>query len=235
MAYPRQDGRAKKEGKEMSELDIAQLADIVVKGDVAAGKSLVEKLLEAGHTPDRIIADGLLPGLTTVGDKYENEEFFLPELFSAGEVAKEVAALLEPHMKPGEATQKGTIVIGTVHGDVHDIGMNLVAATLRGAGYEIINLGSNVPAETFVDAVKRHSADILAMSALVTTTMAYMKTVVGALEESELRELVKVIVGGAPLDDAYAETIGADAYGRDARDGLRKVQELLPKKGGAKK
>jgi len=221
--------------EEMSELEVRQLTDIVVKGNVAEARSLAEKLLKAGNTPDRIIEDGLLPGLTTVGDKYENGEFFLPELFSAGEVAKEVVAILTPHIKPGESTQKDTIVMGTVYGDVHDIGMNLVAATFQGAGYEVINLGSNVPAEDFIDAVKRYHSDVLGMSALVTTTMTYMKTVIESLEASQLREPVKVIVGGAPLDEAYAETIGADAYAKDARDGLRKLKELLPKKGGVQK
>lgn len=219
----------------MSELEVRQLRDIVVKGNVAEARSLADKLLKAGNTPDRIIEDGLLPGLTTVGDKYENGEFFLPELFSAGEVAKEVVTILTPHIKPGESTQKDTIVMGTVYGDVHDIGMNLVAATFQGAGYEVINLGSNVPAEDFIDAVKRYHSDVLGMSALVTTTMTYMKTVIESLEASQLRELVKVIVGGAPLDEAYAETIGADAYAKDARDGLCKLKELLPKKGGVKK
>ena len=219
----------------MSELEVRQLTDIVVKGNVAEARSLADKLLKAGNTPDRIIEDGLLPGLMTVGDKYENGEFFLPELFSAGEVAKEVVAILTPHIKPGESTQKGTIVMGTVYGDVHDIGMNLVAATFQGAGYEVINLGSNIPAEDFIDAVKRYHSDVLGMSALVTTTMTYMKTVIESLEASQLRELVKVIVGGAPLDEAYAETIGADAYAKDARDGLRKLKELLPKKGGVQK
>jgi 5-methyltetrahydrofolate--homocysteine methyltransferase len=216
----------------MTKLDITQLADIVVKGDVTAGISLTEKLLKARNTPDRIIEDGLLPGLTTVGDKYENEEFFLPELFSAGEVAKEVLTLLDPHIKRGQAMQKGTIVMGTVHRDVHDIGMNLVAVTLQGAGYQVINLGSDVSADEFVEAIKRNNGRVLGMSALITPTMPYMKTVIDALEESGLRERVKVIVGGAPLDDAYARKIGADAYGKDARDGLRKVEELLPKKGG---
>jgi len=216
----------------MTKLDITQLADIVVKGDVTAGISLTEKLLKARNTPDRIIEDGLLPGLTTVGDKYENEEFFLPELFSAGEVAKEVLTLLDPHIKRGQAMQKGTIVMGTVHRDVHDIGMNLVAVTLQGAGYQVINLGSDVSADEFVETIKRNNGRVLGMSALITPTMPYMKTVIDALEESGLRERVKVIVGGAPLDDAYARKIGADAYGKDARDGLRKVEELLPKKGG---
>jgi 5-methyltetrahydrofolate--homocysteine methyltransferase len=128
--------------------------------------------------------------------------------------------------------QKGTIVMGTVHRDVHDIGMNLVAVTLQGAGYQVINLGSDVSADEFVEAIKRNNGRVLGLSALITPTMPYMKTVIDALEESGLRERVKVIVGGAPLDDAYAREIGADAYGKDARDGLRKVEELLPKKGG---
>ncbi len=216
----------------MSESCVAQLADIVIKGDVAAAKCLVEKLVKEGNASDRIIEDGLLPGLTTVGDNYEKGEVFLPELFSAGEVAKEVVSLLKHYAKPDETMHKGRIVIGTVQGDVHDIGMNLVAATLQGAGYEVFNLGSNVPVDAFVDAAKRHNADVVAMSALLTTTMTYMGTVIDALEESGLREQVKIIVGGAPLHDAYAKEIGADVYGKDPRDALRTVAELLPKEAG---
>jgi len=211
----------------MNESDLKRLVDVVVKGDVAAARSLAERLLKAGIPPHRIIEDGLLPGLTIVGDKYECGEFFLPELFSAGAVAKELVAFMAPYVKPGEAKEKGTVVIGTVYGDVHDVGMNLVAATLQGAGYQVINLGNNVPVESFIDAIKRNHGDILAMSALITTTMAYMRTVIDALGHSGLREQVKVIVGGAPLDDTYAKEIGADAYATDALDGLRKVGELL--------
>jgi methylmalonyl-CoA mutase cobalamin-binding domain/chain len=211
----------------MGELRVEQLADFVIKGDITGAVALTEKLLEAKIPRDHIIERGLLPGLKKVGEGFEGGELFLPELFSAGELAKQVCDLVRPYAKPGEASEKGTIVIGTVHGDVHDIGMNLVAANLEGAGYDVINLGSNVPAEDFVDAVKKHDADLLAMSSLLTTTMPYMKTVVAALTESGLREKVKVLVGGAPLDEAFAMKIGADGYGKDPADGLRKVETLL--------
>lgn len=216
----------------MQELRVEQLANFVIKGDVAGAISLVEKLLQLKIPTQQIIEEGLLPGLKTVGDRYECGEFFLPELFAAGMVASKVSDLLNPHTKPGEAEEKGTIIIGTVHADVHDIGMNLVGATFQGAGYKVVNLGNNVSAADFVDAVKKHNGDLLAMSALLTTTMSYMKTVIDAVVESGLRKQVKVIVGGAPLDDAFARRIGADAYGKDAGDGLHKVEMLIPRKGG---
>lgn len=216
----------------MQELRVEQLANFVIKGDVAGAISLVEKLLQLKIPTEQIIEKGLLPGLKTVGDRFECGEFFLPELFSAGEVATKVSNLLKPHTKPGEAEKKGTIIVGTVHGDVHDIGMNLVAATFQGAGYKVVNLGNNVSAADFVNAIKKHNGDLLALSALLTTTMLYMKTVINAVVESGLREQVKVIVGGAPLDDAFAREIGADAYGKDPGDGLHKVEMLIPRKGG---
>ena len=211
----------------MGKPDVTQLTAAVVDGNAARARSLVQELVQAGETVHRIIEDGLLPGLKTVGDKYEAGEFFLPELFAAGEVAKEVLSLLRPYMQNAEGVEKGTIVIGTVQGDVHDIGMNLVAATLEGAGYEIVNLGSNVAADRFVDAAKRHNADVVAMSSLLTTTMTYMGIVLSALEESGIRERIRILVGGAPLDDAYARQIGADAYGKDARDALRIIETFI--------
>ena len=219
--------REKDRRRALGELDYTQLAAAVVKGNANAARSLVQNLVQAGGTVDRIIEEGLLPGLKTVGDKYEAGEFFLPELFAAGEVAKEVLCQLEPYVQAGMGVNKGTIVIGTVHGDVHDIGMNLVAATLEGAGYNVVNLGSKVSADRFVDAAQRHTADVVAMSALLTTTMTYMGVVLDALKESGIRERIRVLVGGAPLDDAYARQVEADAYGKDARDALRIVETFM--------
>jgi methylmalonyl-CoA mutase cobalamin-binding domain/chain len=219
----------------MNEPSLDELVDIVVNGNVSEAKSLVNQLLKSGNSPDRIIEEGLLPGLTILGDKYENGQVFLPELFSTGEVAKQVVSILAPYIGSSDTAKKGTIIIGTVEGDVHDIGMNLIAATLHGAGYNVINLGSNVSSDRFIDAARQHGSDVLAMSALLTTTMVKMKTVIELLDRSGLRKNIKVIVGGAPLDDAYSRTIGADAYGRDARDGLRAVQRLLARDRGVKK
>jgi len=221
--------REKDRKRALGKLKFTELTAAVVEGNATAARSLVQELVQAGATVDRIIEEGLLPGVKTVGDKYEAGEFFLPELFAAGEVAKEVLSLLEPYVQAGVGVNKGTIVIGTVHGDVHDIGMNLVAATLEGAGYEVVNLGSNAAADCFVDAAKRHDADVVAMSALLTTTMTYMKIVLDALKESGIRERIRVVVGGAPLDDAYARQIEADAYGKDARDALRIIETFISK------
>jgi 5-methyltetrahydrofolate--homocysteine methyltransferase len=211
----------------MSDLSIGELSQVVISGNVPQGRSLTEKLIEAGNTPERIIEEGLLPGLITIGDQYEKGEAFLPELFSAGAVAKEVVDVLTPHIASGNESKKGTVVIGTVYEDVHDIGMNLIAATLLGAGYNVINLGSNVPDDKFVDAIVDNNANVLGLSALLSTTMPRMKGVIEALENADLRGSVKVIVGGAPLDDEFAQSIGADAYGMDPRDAIRKVHNLI--------
>jgi 5-methyltetrahydrofolate--homocysteine methyltransferase len=213
--------------EKMNELNVGELSEVVLNGNVLRSRPLTEKLIEAGNTPEQIIEEGLLPGLTTIGEQYENGEAFLPELFSAGAVAKEVVDVLTPYIASGHESKKGTIVIGTVFEDVHDIGMNLIAATLMGAGYKVINLGANVPDDKFIDALVENNANVLALSALLSTTMPRMKEIIEAMEKDDLRKSVKVIVGGAPLDDEFAKSIGADAYGMDPRDAIRKVHNLV--------
>jgi 5-methyltetrahydrofolate--homocysteine methyltransferase len=211
----------------MADSTIARLTDLVLKGDEAGVGELVEELLVAGTPPEEILEQGLFPGLTALGAQFEAGEVFLPELITAAEVAKQVLARVEPLIASGRSRRRGTIVVGTVSGDAHDIGMGVVAAMFRGAGYEVVNLGNDVSAMQFTRAVEKHGADALAMSSLVTTTMPYMKTVVDALQQTGLRDRVKVLVGGAPLDDAFAARFGADGYGRNAQDGIEKLTELL--------
>ena len=217
----------KNKEEEMQELE--KFAKFIETGDVERVRSLTEELLAKGITPSRIVEEGVVPGMDVVGQKYESGEYFLPELFMAGEAAKVVTAIIKPYLKKEGAKALGTVVIGSVFGDVHNVGKDLVASTLEGVGFKVTDLGVNVPAETFVEAAKKENADIVAMSALITTTMLVMKDVIKALNSGGIRSKVKVMVGGAPLDEKFAKEIGADAYGKDPREAVLKARELLSK------
>jgi len=217
----------KNKEEEMQELE--KFAKFIETGDVERVRSLTEELLAKGIIPSRIVEEGVVPGMDVVGQKYESGEYFLPELFMAGEAAKVVTAIIKPYLKKEGAKALGTVVIGTVFGDVHNVGKDLVASTLEGVGFKVTDLGVNVPAETFVEAAKKENADIVAMSALITTTMLNMKDVIKALNSGGIRSKVKVMVGGAPLDEKFAKEIGADAYGKDPRQAVLKARELLSK------
>jgi len=167
--------------------------------------------------------------MDVVGKKYESGEYFLPELFMAGEAAKVVTDIIKPYLGGEGEKGLGKVVIGTVFGDVHNVGKDLVASTLEGVGFRVINLGENVSSESFVEAAKRENADIVAISALITTTMLNMKEVIKALDSGGVRSRVKVMVGGAPLNESFAEEIGADAYGKDPREAVLKARKLLSK------
>ncbi|MBT9132411.1 MAG: Methionine synthase [candidate division WS2 bacterium] len=209
--------------------ELEKFAKFIETGDVERVRSLTEELLAKGITPSRIVEEGVAPGMDVVGQKYESGEYFLPELFMAGEAAKVVTAIIKPYLKKEGAKALGTVVIGSVFGDVHDVGKNLVASTLEGVGFKVTDLGTNVPSEEFVEAAKRENADIVAMSALITTTMLAMKDVIEALNSAGIRSKVMVMVGGAPLDEKFAKGIGADAYGKDPRQAVLKARELLSK------
>ena len=208
---------------------IAELRDKLVGLDFEGAKKAAQDALDAGVSPQKIVTGGIGEGMNIVGQKFEKSEYFLSELIVAGEVAKEVTQLLQPHLKGTQLKKLGKVVIGTVRGDLHDIGKNIVAMMLETAGFEVIDLGSDVPAENFVDAVKKHSPDIVGMSALLTVTMTEMATVIQQLKDSGVRKKVKVIVGGAPLTDDYAKSIGADAFGRDAVQGTEICKSWVAK------
>jgi 5-methyltetrahydrofolate--homocysteine methyltransferase len=207
--------------------ELQDLARSLEKGDFENVKSLTETLLAKGVPPSQIVGESVMPGMDTVGKKYENGEYFLPELFIAGEAAKQVTEILKPHMKKEAVKPLGTIVIGTIFGDVHDVGKNLVALTLAGCGFRIIDLGTNVSAEDFVKTAEKESADIVAVSALITTTMLGIKDVVKAVDSAWSPRKVKILVGGAPLDEAFANEIGADGYGKNAWEAVLKAREFL--------
>ncbi|RLI25565.1 cobalamin-binding protein [Candidatus Bathyarchaeota archaeon] len=210
---------------------LARLRDAIVNLDYEGIRDVAREAIEAGLSPYEAIMEGMAKGMDIVGQKYEQGEYFLAELIMAGETMKEGLSVLEPYMKKGEIKHIGKVVIGTVEGDLHDIGKNIVITLLTASGFEVVDLGVDVSAEKFVEAVRKHKPDIVAMSALLTTTMVNMEKVVKALEEAGLRDKVKIIVGGAPLTEEFAKQIGADAYGRDAVVGVEICRRWVSEKG----
>jgi corrinoid protein of di/trimethylamine methyltransferase len=198
----------------------------VVDLDIEGIKKAVTKAIEAGiHTHD--IIKSMSEGMEVVGKKFEDKEYFLPELVMAGETMKAGMALLEPLIEAEKQTTYGVVVIGTVKGDLHDIGKNIVINMLRASGFTVHDLGVDVSAKDFVDKVKETKADIVGMSALLLSTMPYMKVVIDALKEAGLRSKVKVIIGGRPVTAEFAHEIGADAYVKEAVEAPKVVKDLI--------
>lgn len=191
----------------------------------------VRRLIGQGVNPFDIIEKGLMEGVDIVGQRFQEGTYFLPDLLRAGSIVDACSSILKPLIGGGEASaRKGTVVIGTVAGDIHDLGKNIVIATLESGGFRVVDIGVDVPIGRFVEAARKEGASVLGMSALLTVTMVEMEKVITALrKESDLAK-VKVIVGGAPLDQEYAEKIGADAYCRDARQALIQVREFCSPK-----
>ena len=204
---------------------LTRLRDAIVNLDIEAVQKAAKDAIEAGIPAYKAVIDGMAKGMEIVGQKYEDGEYFLAELIMAGETMKEGMVILEPHLKAGDIKTAGKVVIGTVRGDLHDIGKNVVVTLLKAANFDVIDLGVDVSPEKFVEAVKKHNPDIVAMSALLTTTMIEMESVIEGLKKSGLRDKVKVIIGGAPITPEYAEKIGADAAARDAVEGVRICSE----------
>ncbi|MBS7654805.1 corrinoid protein, partial [Candidatus Bathyarchaeota archaeon] len=199
---------------------LVRIRDAIVNLDIDNIGRLCEEAVGAGVPAYEVVMEGMAKGMEVVGEKYERNEYFLAELIMAGETMKEGMKALEPHLKAGELKRTGKVVIGTVRGDLHDIGKNIVATLLNAAGFEVIDLGVDVPPEKFIEAVKENSPDIVGMSALLTTTMIEMEGIIKELKKAGLREKVKIIIGGAPITKEYAEKIGADAAAKDAVEGV---------------
>lgn len=206
---------------------IEQLVAELIGGNATAVKRLTGEALAAGIPPGTILEQGLIAGMNVVGTRFKNCEMFLPEVLTAARAMKAGVEELEPLFAAAGVKPAGKILIGTVKGDIHDIGKNLVAIMLRGAGFEVIDLGVGVTAQKFIDAVVAHDPDIIGMSALLTTTMMQMKANVTALTEAGVRGRVKIMIGGAPVNRTFAEEIGADAYGRNASNAVEKARELM--------
>jgi len=202
---------------------LERLRDAIVELDIPGTQKACEEAITAGVPAYRAVIEGMAKGMEIVGEKYEEGEYYLAELIMAGETMREGMVVLEPHLAAGEVSRSGKAIIGTVKGDLHDIGKNVFLTLLSAANYDVIDLGVDVTPEAFFEAVKEHSPDILAMSALLTTTMVEMEKVITKLVSEGAREGLKIIIGGAPITDEYAEKIGADAAARDAVDGVRIV------------
>ena len=192
----------------------------------------VNELLNRDMTPYDVLTQGLVAGMEIVGKDFRDGILFVPEVLMAAKAMKAGMKILRPLLIETGAPQIGTLVIGTVKGDIHDIGKNLVAMMMEGAGFNVVNLGINTDVDAFLEAIREHTPDIVGMSAMLTTTMPYMGVVIEALKEHGLRDQALVLVGGAPLNDAFAEEIGADAYCRDAAVGVETAKELLAIKRG---
>lgn len=215
----------------MTENLLPQITSQIVEGKVEQTLELTRAALRSGVAPLAIIDDGLKPGMDIVGERFSCGEAFIPHLVMAGKAMKAAMALLEPELKQrGQgATPAGTAVIGTVQGDIHEIGKSLVGVMLTAGGFEVHDLGVDVPIDAFVSRVKETGAQVLGLSALLTTTMGAQRKVIEALGVAGLRNGVKVMVGGAPVSRAWAEEIGADGYAEDARAAVVEARRLLDK------
>ncbi len=193
---------------------LSEISEMMQRGKVAAVKELIAKALEEGVSAASILQDALLPGMDVVGEKFKNNQIYVPEVLIAARAMNAGAAMLKPYLSEEGVTERGTVVIGTVKGDLHDIGKNLVGMMMEGKGLRVIDLGTDVPADRFVEAAKENDADIIACSALLTTTMGEMKSVVEKTKAAGLK--ARVIIGGAPITQNFCDSIGADGYTADA-------------------
>ncbi|HEY49870.1 MAG TPA: cobalamin-binding protein [Dehalococcoidia bacterium] len=208
-------------------MEFQELAKSVLAGDETRTTSLCEQLLAEGETPERILNEGLVGGLTLAGEGMETGELYLAEVIIAAETFKNGFAVLEPHFKGEPDSALGRVAIGTIFGDIHDIGKDLVIMMLRAYGFEVYDLGIDVSADRFVEAAKAHQLDIVGISAELTTTMMGMKDVVKAMEDNGLRQKVKIMVGGPSVTEAFARSIGADGYGKDCFEAVVLAKKLM--------
>lgn len=206
---------------------IQEVYALVEKGKAKVIANAVQEALEAGCDPTEILNDGMIKAMDAVGEKFKNGEIFVPEMLVAARAMKKGVEVLKPHLATGAAGAAGKVIIGTVAGDLHDIGKNLVSMMLESAGFEVIDLGVDVPKEKFVEAYEANpDTKIICCSALLTTTMPALKDAVALINEASFRPNVKVMVGGAPITQAFADEIGADAYTEDAASCAKKAREL---------
>lgn len=207
---------------------LTDLYDAIVKGNLDLAVNTTREALQENISPQSLISDYLIKGMEEIGTQFEEGKAYVPNLLMSARAMKGALELLKPYMENNkEVVSLGKVVVGTVKGDLHDIGKNLVCSMLEGCGFEVINLGVDVSDEKFVQAVKDNKADIVCMSALLTTTMVYMKEVIKAFEKAGIRNEVKIMVGGAPLNEKFAEEIGADGYCDNANAAVTLARKLM--------
>lgn len=208
---------------------LADLAESIIAGDVDKAKNITQSLVNEGKAPLEIINDGLIAGMNVVGARFKEGEMFVPEVLMSAKAMSAGMEIVKPLIAESDVPSIGKIVIGTVQGDLHDIGKNLVAMMMESAGFTVINLGTDIAPEKFVEAAKEHNADIVGLSALLTTTMPAMKETIEAFEEAGMRDKCKIIVGGAPVSQEFADQIGADGFAQDVASATALCKELLGK------
>ena len=201
--------------------------DDIINGDYLSITEDIQSILDTGTSAKSILRDELIPAMAEVGRRFEVGEFYLPEMLVAARTMQKGLNILKPMLMKMKLKSSGRIAIGTVSGDLHDIGKNIVSTMLEGAGFEIIDLGTDVKPGIFIETVSRHNVNLIAMSALLTTTMTNMDTTIRAVEESGLREQVKILIGGAPVTREYALKIGADGYAENASQAVRVARKLI--------
>ena len=205
----------------------SKIKDSVIAGEVDEVKDLVQKAVDEGQEAKKIMKEGLIAGINIVGNKYESGEFFLPEMVIAASAMKEGLKVLSPLLKQGDIESAGTVVLGTAQGDIHDIGKSIVGTMLEGAGFMVTDVGVDIGPEKFIEVAKEKGADIIGVSALLTTTMVKMEDVIKAVKEAGLK--AKVMIGGASVTQEFADKIGADGYAPDAPSAVGKARELVKK------
>lgn len=208
-------------------MNLTQLYDAILNGRLEEGIAAAKAAIDEGTDPQIIINQYMVKAMEEIGARFEAGKAFVPNLLMSARAMKGVLGLLKPLLTVGTTTSAGTIVIGTVKGDLHDIGKNLVASMLEGCGFEVVNLGVDVSGERFVEAAREHRADIVCMSALLTTTMNYMREVTAAFKASDLAVKPRIMVGGAPLTEAFAAEIGADGYSSNANGAVVLARRLM--------
>lgn len=207
--------------------DLNNLYEAILAGNLNLAVSTTHEAIEEGIAPQEIINGYMIKGMEEIGLRFEDGKAFVPNLLMSARAMKGSLDILKPLLKSDGSQSAGKVVIGTVKGDLHDIGKNLVASMLEGCGFEVINLGVDVSSDKFIEAIKEHNADIICMSALLTTTMVYMKEVIAAVEAAGLKDKVKIMIGGAPLNQAFADQIGANGYSDNANSAVQLAKKLI--------
>lgn len=210
-------------------MSLSELSKSVIDGNSSEAAELTKVALEAKIPAEKILEEGLVPAMKTVGELFEKGEYYFPELLLAGESMKGALKHLQPLLGKGGSARTGRYAIGTAQGDVHDIGKNIIIMMLEANGWEVVDLGVDVSPESFCSAVKEGNFQVLGISSLLTLTMPHMAETINALKEAGLRDKVKVMIGGAPVTQAFADKIGADAFGRDAVEAVNKAERLVKK------
>jgi 5-methyltetrahydrofolate--homocysteine methyltransferase len=207
--------------------DLKELSEAVIKGDINSATAETRKALDSGNSAQEILDKGLIAAMDEVGARFSKGLLFVPQMLRSAKTMQECMRVMEPFFQEGDVTSKGKVIIGTVKGDLHDIGKNLVSMMMEGAGFSMVDLGVDVPPERFVQKVQEIRPDIVAMSALLSTTMPSMRMTMEALKQAGVRGKVKVMIGGAPVTDKYAQEIGADCYAPDAGSAVTKAKQIL--------